>query len=92
MPAVPTNSVYSVSPWGERYHQTQRQKRGNFDGYPCAICGKDIPTAKANRHGGIITIDGDWTMDPDHPRSQGWHPVGSECHRRYVVRKGDAMA
>ena len=62
--AAPTNSIYSVPPWGERYHQTQRQKRGNFDGYPCAICGKDIPTAKANRHGGIITIDGDWTIDP----------------------------
>ncbi len=81
-----TNYVYSVQPWGERYQERSSHKRGHFDGYPCAICGKDIPTTKAPQYGGIITTDGEWTTDPNHPRSQGWFPVGSSCHRRFVRR------
>ena len=30
---------YSVKPWGDSYYESQRHHRGNFDGYPCAICG-----------------------------------------------------
>lgn len=81
---VPANSIYRVRPWGHRYQESARHRRGHFDGYPCAICGRDIrgePT-----YGGIITIDGEWTTDPNHPRSQGWHPVGSNCHRRFVIK------
>jgi hypothetical protein len=84
---VPKNYTYSVKPWSDRYQDTPRHRRGDFDGYPCAICGRDIPTAKATRYGGIITTEGEWTTDPDHPRSQGWHPVGSDCHRRFVVKE-----
>ncbi len=80
---IPKNSTYSVRPWGERYSETRQQRHGNFNGYPCAICGRDIPINTATRYGGIITTDGEWTTDPDHPDSQGWHPVGSACHRRF---------
>jgi hypothetical protein len=83
---TPKNYTYSVPPWGDRYRQTPGQRRGNFNGYPCAICGRDIPSDADVRWGGIITSDGEWTTDPNHPRSQGWHPVGSNCHRRFVVR------
>lgn len=84
---APKNYIYSVKPWADRYQETARHLRGSFDGYPCAICGHDIPTAKANRYGGIITKDGEWTTDPNHPRNLGWHPVGGDCHRRFVVRR-----
>lgn len=83
-PIVPVNSVYSCPPWGERYQESARQRHGNFDGYPCAICGKDIRGEQ--RHGGIVTTAGTWTTDPNHPDSQGWFPVGAGCHRRFVVR------
>jgi len=84
---TPRNYVYSVAPWGERYQETRSHRHGQFDGYPCAICGKDIPTDKATRYGGIILITGGWTTDPNHPDSQGWFPVGSACHRRFVVKQ-----
>jgi len=83
---IPKNSTYTVRPWAERYQQTQRQRHGNFDGYPCAICGKDVKQDRV-KYGGIVTTEGEWTLDPDHPRSQGWHVVGADCHRRFVVRE-----
>ena len=86
--AIPRNDIYSVPPWGDRYYkrlESPSHRRGHFDGYPCAICGKDIPV-KSVAHGGIITVDGEWTTDPNHPDSQGWFPVGSQCHRKYVVK------
>ncbi len=82
---IPKNSTYTVRPWGDRYQETNRQRRGYFDGYPCAICGRDIPV-RSVKHGGIITTEGEWTTDPEHPRSQGWFPVGSECHRRFMMK------
>jgi len=90
---TPVNYTYSVLPWDERYQERSGHKRGHFDGYPCAICGKDIPTAKALRYGGVITTDGEWTTDPNRPDSQGWFPVGSDCHRRFVktLRKGSTV-
>lgn len=82
---IPRNDTYTVPPWGDHYQESQRHRRGNFDGYPCAICGKDIPVATV-RYGGIVTTAGEWTTDPDHPHSQGWFPVGSQCHRKYAIR------
>jgi hypothetical protein len=85
--AIPKNYTYSVPPWGDRYQETPSHRRGQFHGYPCAICGRDISSTKEIRYGGIITTEGEWTTDPDHPRNLGWHPVGSNCHRRFVVRR-----
>jgi len=83
---IPRNDTYSVPPWGEHYTEGRNHRRGQFDGYPCAICGKDIPV-KSVRYGGVITTEGEWTTDPNHPDSQGWFPVGGHCHRKYVVRE-----
>lgn len=82
---IPRNDTYSVKPWGDRYYESQKHRRGHFDGYPCAICGRDILVTSV-RYGGIITTDGEWTTDPNHPDSQGWFPVGSRCHRKYLVQ------
>lgn len=92
MPAdkVPVNYIYSVKPWGKQYAErtakSYRRNGGGFDGYPCAICGKDVPLENSTRYGGVVTTEGEWTLDPEHPYSQGWHPVGSACHRRYVIK------
>ncbi len=81
---IPTNNIYSVKPFADRYSETNRQQRGNFDGWPCAICGRDVGDPK---YGGIVTTDGKWTTDPNHPDSQGWFPVGPDCYRRFVIKE-----
>lgn len=73
---------YTVQAYGSHYKDRRGHRSGHFAGYPCAICGKDV---KEPRFGGFVGRDGEWL---DAGLEDNWVPVGSDCHRRYLVRNG----
>lgn len=80
----PPSYMYSVDPGSQ---ERDDKRNANQRGYPCAICGRPMSTTgKDYKYGGYInTKTWKWTDDPDDSNSE-WYPVGSDCHRRFVVK------
>ena len=45
----------------------------------CLICGKEL---KKLRYWVHLLTDGTFTLDKEHPKSQGYFPVGPECAQK----------
>jgi hypothetical protein len=82
---MPTISQYSVAPWSKANRQLK--KTLGEDETPCAICGRGVKEPWA--HIGVV-IDGgsrwgDETSSEKDPGFMGAWPVGTDCHRHYVL-------
>jgi hypothetical protein len=83
--AIEQSGRYRVSPFsGARYHENAR-RAGIYE--PCGICGKAV---KAPTHRAVVVDGGgawgDERSDTNDPGYMGTFPIGSDCHRKHVLR------
>jgi hypothetical protein len=78
---------YDVAPFsGKNY--ARNEKRCGEGEEPCAICGKPV---RGERFIAVVVSGGaewgDVNSDSRDPGYMGVHPIGSDCHRKHVVRE-----
>lgn len=85
---------YSVAPFSGKNYAKNEEQANEKDLQPCAICGKGIKglTGKPEEwpHWGIVTGGGArWadSFEDGGPGNMGAFPVGSDCHKRFVVKE-----
>lgn len=83
------DSKYNVPPFsGANYGKNSGKCRG--DESPCAICGKPVKDASAKHFATVIgggSAWGDENSDANDPGYMGGWPVGTDCHRKHVVKE-----
>jgi len=64
--------------FGAEYH-----KRGTRGAPQCAMCGRALRTGRKTTYWVHYLTSGDLTtsQDPNHPETQGWWELGSECRK-----------
>lgn len=80
---------YAVRPFSGADYTRNAERAYGAGLTPCGICGKGVQdTSKATM---AVVIDGGATWGDDRseasdPGYMGCWPIGSDCHRRHVVR------